>query len=144
MALTRLRFTERTTARIIGTIRDRDGQAISADFLTDATLTLYDLATYAPGSGSPVPGILNGRHAQDILGVGSPPAEHGVTLYQTLQTDPDGTTYNFEWLLDAADNAIVTERRQVERHRAQFHFVWPTGNMNMEIEIEVVNLRSVA
>jgi hypothetical protein len=144
MSITRLRFTERTTARVIGTIQDRDGQAIKASFLTDATLTLFDLDTYAPAAGSPTPGILNGRNGQDILGVGSPPAEHGVTLYQSLQTDPDGSTFNFEWLLDAADNAIVTERRQVERHRAQFHFVWPTGDMHVELEIEVVNLRSVA
>ncbi len=142
MAITRLRFTEQTSARVVGTILDRLGVMVPARDLTAATLTLYDLETYTPGS--PSDGILNGRDRQDILGGGSPASENGVTLYDSLQTDPDGTTYNFEWLLDPADNAIVTERRQIERHRAQFRFTWANGNMNTEFEIEVINLRSAA
>lgn len=140
--LTRLVFTERTSARIIGTIEDREGRPVSSDVLTDATLTLYDMDTFNPNV-SPAQGILNNRNVQDVLGTTSPPTEHGVTFYDKLQTDTDGTTYNFEWLLDPADNSIVTERRQIERHKAQFRFVWPTGDMNFEAEIDVMNLRSV-
>jgi hypothetical protein len=143
MSLTRVRFTEQTSARIIGTIQDRDGSVVPGNSLTDARLTLYDVDTYNPNI-SPSTGILNHRDDQDILGAGSPAVENGVSIYRDPQTDSDGSTYNFEWLLDPADNAIVTERRQIERHRAQFHFVWPTGDMNFEVEIEVVNLRSVA
>ena len=137
--MTRLRFTELTSARVVGTIQDRTGTVVSAASLTDATLTLYDLLT-ATG-GSPDPSIINGRDHQDVLGVGSPAEQNGVTLYSSLQTDTDGSTYNFEWLLDPEDNVIVTPRRQLERHRALLHFVWPNGEMRAEFEIEVVNLR---
>lgn len=139
MAVTRLRFSELTSARVIGTIQDRTGAVVSGASLTDATLTLYDLLT-ATG-GSPDPGIINGRDAQDVLGVGSPAEQNGVTIYSDLQTDSDGSTYNFEWLLEPEDNIIVTERRQIERHKAMFHFVWPTGEMRAEFEIDVLNLR---
>lgn len=137
--MTRLRFTELTSARVVGTIQDRTGAVVSAGSLTEATLTFYDLLT-ATG-GSPDPSIINGRDAQDVLGVGSPAAQNGVTIYDDLQTDPDGSTYNFEWLLSPEDNPIVTARRQVERHRVMFHFVWPTGEMRAEFEIDVLNLR---
>lgn len=139
MAITRLRFSELTSSRIVGTILDRSGNLISGAALSAATLTLYDLLT-ATG-GSPDPSIINGRDAQDVLGVGSPPEQNGVTIYDSPQTDTDGSTYNFEWLLSPEDNVIVTERRQIERHRAMFHFVWPDGEMRAEFEIEVVNLR---
>ena len=130
--MTRSRFTELTSARLVGTIQDQTGAVVSASSLTEATLTLYDVLTGQ---------ILNSRDAQDVLGVGSPAEQNGVTLYGNLQTDTDGSTFNFAWLLDPDDNPIVTSRRQLERHRAMFHFVWADGEMLAEFEIEVVNLR---
>lgn len=131
---TRLRFTERTSARVIGTILDRDETVVPASALTMATLTLWDYDTDE---------ILNGRDAQDVLGSGSPPELNGVTIHDSLQTDADGTLYNFEWLLEPEDNRIITARRQVERHKALFHFVSLTSELHSEFEIDVDNLRKV-
>lgn len=132
---TRLRFTERTSARVLGTILDRDNTVVPASALQEATLTLWD---YDTGE------ILNSRNEQDVLGIGSPPAANGVTIYDALQSDPDGTQYNFEWLLDPEDNAIVTQRRQVERHKALFRFLSSTTQLHAEFEIDVDNLRKVS
>lgn len=132
--MTRVRFSEQSSARITGTILDRDGTLVPASEITAATLTLYDLETRT---------VINDREVQDILGSGSPPEENGVTIYDTLQTDTDSTTYNFAWILEPDDNIIVTERRQLERHRAVLHFTWATGDMNQEVEIDVDNLPSV-
>lgn len=132
MAITRVRFTEGNSGQIISTITDTEGVFVPSDALTEAELTLYDQQTES---------IINTRDAQDILGVGSPVGDHGVTIYPTLQTDSEGNTYNVKWVLVPADNVIVTERRQMERHRAMFRFVWPDGELVTEFEIEVQNLR---
>lgn len=131
MAITRLRFAKDTSARIIGTITDRDGDVVTPDVLTDATLSLFDQQTKV---------IINERDTQDVLGAGSPYVSNGVTLFATLQADDDGTTYNYEWLLDAEDNAIVTPRRQVERHLAEFLFTWADGQLRAVFEIDVENV----
>jgi len=130
--LSRVRFTQGSSGRIIGTILDRDGVVVPASALSAATLTLWDHDTRE---------IINNRNAEDVLGFGSPAGDHGVTIHETLQTDLDGDTYNLEWLLEAADNPILTARRQVERHRALFRFTSLTDVLPMEFEIDVDNLQ---
>lgn len=124
----RFRCQEDSTFVISGTILDQDDAAVALAALTAATLTLFDLDTYEPGS-SPVTGILNERDAQDVLNM------NNVTIHATSGL--------FTWTLQPDDNVIVTPRRQVERHRALFTFTWSAGSFNYECEIEVVNRRTV-
>lgn len=131
MAISRFRFNERSTATIQGYIQDENGQGVDPSVLTGATLTLYDLDTYAPGD-TPVLGIINSRDLQDVNGTND--------VDFPLNSPVDG---QFVWSVQPEDNVIVTERRQIERHRAVFDFTWATGSFNYECEIEVVNLRSV-
>jgi hypothetical protein len=127
MAIDRVRVNEGSTTVIEFNVLDADGAAVPAASLTLATLTLYDIGTYVPGS--PVVGILNSRDQQDVNN------DHDVTI-------SDSTTKLVTWTSQPDDHVIVTPRRQLERHRAQFHFEWATGEFNYELEIEVVNLRS--
>lgn len=135
MAISRERFTEGSSGFIRGQITDQNGDPVDIDVLTAARLTLYDLDTFVAGS-SPMDGIINGRQQQDILGVGSSPATLNDVTYET--------NGYFQWDLQPEDNVILTPRRQVERHRARFQFSWTGGSFNYEIEIEVVNLRTVS
>lgn len=123
----RFRFTEKSSGGIDFAIKDQDDVAVPAASLTAATLTLHDLDTYEPDS-SPAVGIINSRDAQDILNA------NDVTI------DSSGHVI---WSVRPEDNPIVTRRRQLERHRAKFQFVWATGAFNYECELEVLNLRSV-
>lgn len=143
MAITRIRVTERTSETIVGTIVDRNGDLVPAESLTAASLTLYDVDTF-DASVSPVEGVLNERYQQDVLGVGSPFEANDVTVYDELQTDADGTTYNFKWESQADDHPIVTVRKELERHRAMFAFTWATGQARVEFELEVLNMRATA
>lgn len=131
MALTRYRFTERQSGEIRVALPTVDGAALTVDDLTAVTLTLYDCATYVPGS--PTTGILNERDQQDIRG-GSPAGGLNV-VYEEGEA---------VWTIQPEDNVIVTSRRQVERHRALFVFTWADGAFPFEVEIEVVNLRTVS
>jgi hypothetical protein len=125
MALDRFRFDEHTSGTIEGDIVDANGDPVPAASLTSAELTLYDWDTGA-GGGSPQPGIINGRESQDILN------SNNVTI------DSDG---HFVWSVQPDDNVIITQRRQVERHRAMFLFAWSGGEFRFECELDVVNLR---
>lgn len=127
MAIDRIRVSEASTKLVEFDVLDETGAGVPAASLTGARLTLYDIDTYVPGS--PTTGILNGREAQSVLNA------NGVTI---------DTVGHVEWPMDPDDNVVVNPRRQVERHRAEFHFTWATGEFHQEIEIEVVNLRSVA
>ena len=132
MAITRERFTERSSGYIRAQIVDKDSNPVNGDDLTAATLTLYDMATYV-STASPIVGIINNRDAQDILAAGLSPSEKNDVTYEA-----DGY---FRWDLQPEDNIIVTARRQVERHRAEFNFAFTGGSFNYQIELEVVNLR---
>lgn len=103
-----------------------DFSASPAPTLTSATLTLFDYETYSPDV-SPLLGIINSRNAQDVL--------------NTNDVDIDSNGH-VTWTVQPEDNVIVTTRRQVERHIAQFAFEWAGGAYTYEFEIEVVNLRS--
>ncbi len=134
MAITRFRFFEGSPGIIRGQVVDAAGQTVPADTLTAATLTLYDMQTKA---------IINGREEQDINGGALSPSELNDVVYEA-----DGS---FQWELqpevrgasptDLGDNPIVTARRQIERHRAEFHFEFPGGAFNYAVEIEVVALQ---
>lgn len=123
------RVTEGSTAVISGSITDAAGAAVPAVSIMEAHLTLFDVETYDPSS-SPVTGILNGRDHQDVL------AESPTRLVLT-----DGA---FSFTLTPADNVIVTPRRQVERHRAELVFIWPTGRIVVAVEIDVLNQASLS
>ncbi len=132
MAITRERFTEGSSGFIRAQIVDADGDFVPFDSLTAARLTLLDLMTYEPAE-SPALGIINERDAQDILAAGLSPAELNDVVYED-----DGY---FRWNVQPEDNVIVTPRRQMERHRAEFHFEFPGGAFNHVIELEVANTR---
>lgn len=129
----RFRFDERSTGSIEFDILDRDGEGVPVAGILTAELTLYDWDTGAAGSGtSPRAGILNGRDGQDVKNL------NDVTL-----SDAD-TVGHVLWLVQPEDNVIVTDRRQVERHRAMFLFTWSGGEFRFECELDVTNLRLAA
>lgn len=130
--MTRYRFNERTSQIIEGDILDGAGQSVDVSRLTAATLTLYDLDTYADGV-SPVDGIINSRNRQDALNA------HDVAI----DAVSPATVGHFAWSVQPDDNVIVTTRRQIERHIAEFVFTWDGGESVSACEIDVVNLRSV-
>lgn len=125
MSVTRFRFDEQSSGTIEGDIVDANEDPVPAASLTAAELTLFDWDTGA-GGGSPQPGIINDRNAQDVLNT------NNVTI------DSEG---HFIWSVQPDDNVIVTARRQIERHRAMFYFAWATGEFRFECELDVVNLR---
>lgn len=129
MALTRLRVNELSSFTITATILDQASQPVPLSDITVATLTLFDLETYNP-SGSPIVGIINSRDAQDVLNA------NNVTIHATSGL--------LTWVMQPADNPIVTTRRQIERHRAELHVEFVSGEFNAEWEIEVLNLRKAA
>ena len=128
MAIDRVRVNEGSVKLLEFDIVNEADEAVSESSLTSAQLTLLDIETYAPGA-SPATGIINDRDAQDVLN------DNNVTI------DSEG---HVVWTMQPEDNVIVTPRRQVERHRAQFSFAWDEGSFNVEIEIEVVNLRKAS
>jgi hypothetical protein len=135
MAIARERFTENSSGFIRAQIVDQDGEPVPESAITAASLTLYDLMTYVP-SVSPAVGIINSRDAQDINAAGMSPASLNDVTYLD--------NGYFRWDLQPEDNIIVTSRRQLERHRAEFNFAFDGGSFNYQIEIEVVNLRKAA
>ncbi len=131
----RYRFNEGSSGTISGTILDpqTSPEAVPLASLTSATLTLFDLNTV--DLGSPISGIINDRHQQDVLNA----------------NDVEITDGAFIWSVQSADTVILTERRQVERHRALFTFTWGISSSpsvspqeyrtsTYECEIEVANL----
>lgn len=130
--MTRLRARELSPLTVRGVIRDSvDNAVVPGSLVTVCTVTLWDLETGDLNT-SPATGVINTRFQDDIL--------------DEVVIDEDG---NFRWTLAAEDNAIVTNRRQVERHRCTLHFEWTgaspevDGRFNAEFEIDVENLRKV-
>lgn len=119
----RYRVNERNSLVIECDVLDEDGDGISPSALDSLTLTLFDMDTRQIET-SPYEGILNDRDEQDVLNA------NDVTL------DEDG---HFTWKMRPDDNAIVTLRRQIERHRAKLVFAWPGHRYTVEIPIDVVN-----
>ncbi len=130
MAIDRVRVNEQSSKTVSFTLKDNTGTVIPLTAISTATLTLYDMGTYVP-NGSPVVGIINGRDAQNVKNA------NNVTLHATSGL--------VTWSMQPADNEIVTSRRQIERHRAEFRFVLTNAaELDYQMEIEVVNLRKAA
>jgi len=124
----RFRCNELTSRRIRFTIKDADGAAVPFAALLNAELTLIDLDTGSGwNGGSPRPGVINSRDQQDVLNA------NNVTIHSTSGL--------VTWLVQADDNPIITQRRQVERHLAMFLFAWADGEFRFECELDVNNLR---
>lgn len=133
MALDHFDFNERTSGFIAGDIVDENDMPVPASSITSATLTLYDAET-ADLDASPVLGIINSRHAQDVKNLNN----------VELDAGSPSVTGHFVWSVQPADNIIVTKRRQIERHYAEFTFAWSGGQFVYRCEIDVTNLQMTA
>lgn len=112
-----LRYNEDGTGTLSGTLRDENGDVVIGSELASLTLTLLDTESLE---------ILNERNEDDILSP-NPVSELGAFLYQ----------------LQDEDNVIVTERRQVERHRAVVTFTTANAKGRELVNYEVRNLPKV-
>lgn len=130
MAIDRIRANEQSSKTVTFTLLDNLGSAIPLANVATAQLTLFDWDTYVPG-GSPVTGIINTRDVQDVLNT------NDVTIAATSGL--------VTWSMQPEDNPIVTVRKQIERHRAEFRFVTTSGaELDYQFEVEVVNLRKAS
>lgn len=130
MAIDRVRVNEQSSRTISFTLKDNTGTVVPLASISTVTLTLYDMGTYAPGV-SPAVGILNSRDSQNVKNT------NDVTIHPTSGL--------VTWAMVPDDSVIVTPRRQIERHRAEFHFTTTTGvQLDYQLEIEVLNLRKAA
>lgn len=128
MSIERVRVNEGSSKLISFTLTDSTGVAVPLVDIDTAQLTYYDFDTYS--NTSPALAIINSRDSQDILNASN------VTIATTSGL--------VTWSLQPLDAVIMTEHRQIERHRALFRFVVGTATLDYEIELEVVNLRSAA
>lgn len=110
---------EKSTFRYRAILRGVDGVVVPGAVLTSATLTLYT----APGEV-----IVNGRDAQNVLNT------NNVTISGTGILIFSG---------QANDAVILDTQLNVEIHRAQFHLVWPGGEMRHEVDFMIRNLCKV-
>ena len=129
MAIDRVQVNEGSAKTVTFTLRDNAGTVVPLANIDTATLTLYDLDTFAPNS-SPQTGIVNDRLEQDVKNA------NDVTIHATSGL--------VTWAMQGEDAVIVTPRRQMERHRGCFIFVVDDIPLTYELEIDVLNLRSVA
>ncbi len=129
MAIDRIRVNEGSSLTVTFTLKDNAGVVIPLSSLTTAELTLFDLLTYVP-TGSPIIGIINDRHNQDVKNA------NNVTVHSTSGL--------VTWAVQPDDTIIVTSRRQLERHRARFRFVAGGAELDYQIEMEIVNMRDTA
>lgn len=126
--MTRYRVQEGSSLAIGGTVVDGSGTAVPGAQVSSATLTLYDVETLKPTS--PVDAVINSRDAVDLLALS--PNEIEISALGV-----------FEIMLQAADNVIVTPRKQAERHRARVVFTFSGGTYTTEQEIVVINHRTI-
>ena len=130
MAIERLRANEQSSRTVTFTLLDNASLPVLFADVATAQLTLFDMDTYVPG-GSPVTGIINTRDAQNVLNT------NDVTIAATSGL--------VTWSMQPEDNLIVTVRKQIERHRAEFRFVTTSGaELDYQFEVEVVNLRKAS
>lgn len=121
---------EREGGSYLATILDDLGALIPGATLTALALTLYVIRR----DGSTA--IVNNRDHQDVLN------QNQVTVYNTLQTAPDGRTYNLRWKIQPEDTTLV-EELQHERHIGLFEWTWPQGQGKHEVVLKVRNLTMV-
>lgn len=107
---------ERTTPRYLATLVDEDEVTmIPGSALTTLVGTLY---AFVAG----VPTIVNGRNKQNVLNM------NGVTVYDTLQTDAAGHTYNLLYRLSVADTTLLTTL-PFEKHTMLFEYTAYGGTL---------------
>lgn len=116
---------ERTTQRYTATIKDELGAAVPAASLLTLTLTLHDVQTGT---------LLGGR-----------PAQQNVKNANNVTVDSAG---NLVWLIQPADNAIVTDTLLHEQHIALFEFTYTDSGGNSargqhEVQLTVINAKKV-
>ena len=123
---------ENSSGQFIGTLVAEDGvTVVPGSALTSLTLTLYNDDFSLT--------IVNSRDHQNVLN------QNGVVVYDTLQTDASGRTYNFVWTISPADVAILDDAVPFERHVALFEWGWGTGkSANFELILAVRNLARVS
>lgn len=125
-------YAEQATALLRATLTDTDGVTAlpnASGVLLGLTLTLYEASTGA---------LVNACLGRDVLGT------HGGTVYDTLQTDASGNTYNLEVRLDAADMVFVTSG-PTEWHVALLAWWWGTTRKDgkHEVAFQVANMAKV-
>ncbi len=137
MSIQRLRVNQQSTRNVSFSLVDSAGAPVPLDRIQSMTLTLYDMDTDEAKATSPLVGIINGRSQQDVLN------NHNVLVHATSGL--------VTWDMQPEDNPIVTSRRQIERHRAEFNTVTvsatsptETSVLNYAIEIEVLRMRGIA
>lgn len=126
---------EQTTPRYLATLVGEDGVTmLPGSVLTTLTLTLY------VKSGNGVVTILNGRNKQNVLN------QNGVTVYDALQTDAAGHSYNLLFQTVIADMTLVSATLPVEKHWLLFEWTWAAGVKagKHEVILAVKNLVGVS
>lgn len=115
------RVNEANTALYTAQLVDENGADVSLSDISALTITLYDKLTGT---------ILNGRDGQNALNA------NGVTV---------SLTGAVSWILQPADNVIVSTNLDSELHIALFQGVYGSGNKDVkhEFAFRVVNLNRV-
>jgi len=116
-----IRVNQDSSGVIAGTVVDGAGAAVAGSRLTSVLFTLFDVETHNPDT-SPVEGIINHHVGEEVLGA-SPSVVDEAGAY-TIPLEPE-------------DNPVLTPRRAIERHRAVLLFIWPQGQYQEDVEIEV-------
>ena len=111
---------EGTTAIYSTTLVDEDSVAIGGAQVTVMTLTYYDVETNQ---------ILNSRDEQNVLNTNNVTLSAGGVL---------------EWLLQSGDTVIIDDRKELERHKALFTWLWGSDRIGRhEIEFDCENVLTV-
>lgn len=121
---------EETSGSYVATVKDDLGALIPASLLQTLQLTLYVIRE----DGSTA--IVNSRNHQNVLN------QNQVTVYDALQTLPDGRTYNLRWRFTLQDTTLV-EQLPYESHRALFEWTAPDVVGKHEVVLRVRNLTMV-
>jgi hypothetical protein len=121
---------EQESGYIAATITDHAGAMLPGSTLTALRLTQY--VVRQDGSTA----IVNNRNHQNVLNMAN------VSVYDVLQTLPDGRTYNLLWNVQPADTTLV-EALLFETHYYMFEWSWPGGEGKQEKAYVVRALRMV-
>jgi len=118
---------EQESGYYIGTITDHAGAMLPGAVLTSLQLTLYVIRQ----DGSTA--IVNSRNHQNVLNM------NNVTVYDVLQSLPDGRTYNLRWIIQPQDSTLV-EALLFERHLMLWEWAWAQGQGKHEAVLVVKGL----
>lgn len=120
-ATTIYRVNKLTTFRYPAQLLNQNGEGLGQADLDTLTLKLYDATTFA---------IINSRDDQNVLN------DNGVTL------DDDG---NLVWIMEPADNPVLSAALESEMHVALFKWTWDSGARkgDHEVMFRVLNIKFV-